>query len=260
MKKLNFIIGILIGLLTFSCSSNNENKTINEPDSNAKLLKQITNSDGYWHKFFYNSQNQIELITQTSDQITLDSTYFYYKNGILSKTLQRIYVPVGGIVNVESIFNQFNSSVAQGNYKIFKEDGTIFQDKTFKYTFFKNLIKSITFYNLDGSKSSEKLFAHDAAGNLTNFTETWYNSDGTIQTNRQSIFSEWDSDGLKTQSLLYWDYRINNIPNMYLSNSNCLNKTENNQLYEYSFEYDSEGNVTKYTSINEQKYITLEYY
>lgn len=260
MKKLNFLIGILIGLLIISCSSDSDSVNIDEPNFSSKLLKQVTNNEGYWHKYFYNQQNKIELITQTSNQIALDSTYFFYNNDVLARSLQRIYVPITGIVNTELTYNQFNSSIASGTYKVFKEDGTIFQDKTFEYIFLNNLIKSITFYNLNGSKSSEKIYTHDAIGNLTNWAEIWYNSDGTIQTNRQSTFTEWDSNGLKTQSLLYWNYRIDNIPNFFISSSNCLKRTENNELYTYSFEYDTEGNVTKYTSIDEQKHITLEYY
>lgn len=260
MKKLNFLIGILIGLSILSCSSDNDSETINEPNFSPKLLKQITTSEGYWHKYFYNEQNKIALKTQTSNQITLDSTYFFYNNNILSRSLQRIYVPVTGIVNSELTYNQFNSSMASGTYKVFKEDGTVFQDKTFEYTFLNNLIKSITYYNLDGSKSIEKIFTHNTTGNLTKWAEIWYNPDGSIQTNRQSTFSEWDTKGLKTQSLLYWNYQIYNIPNFYISSNNCLKRTENNQLYTYSFEYDTEGNVTKHSSINEQKHITLEYY
>lgn len=260
MKKLNFLIGILFGLLIISCSSDSDSVTIDEPIFSPKLLKKITNNEGYWHKYFYNEQNKIELITQTSNQITLDSTYFFYNNDILTRSLQRIYVPITGIVNTELTYNQLNSSIASGTYKVFKEDGTIFQDQTFEYIFLNNLIKSIRFFNLDGSKSSEKLYTHDVTGNLTNWTEIWYNPDGTIQTNRQSTFSKWDSNGLKTQALLYWNYRIDNIPNMYISNNNCLNKSENNQLFNYTFEYDTNGNVTKYNSISEQKYITLEYY
>lgn len=229
---------------------------INEP----KLLKQTTDQDNYWNKYFYNDEDELILITRTSNQITLDSTYLFYNNDMLSKSLQRINVPGTGIVNTELVYSQFNASNASGTYKIFKEDGTVFQDKTFEYTFVNNLIKSITFFNLDGSKSSEKIYTHNETGDLTNWAEIWYNSDGTIQSDRQSTFSEWDSNGLKTQSLLYWNYRIDNIPNLYISSSNCLKRTEDGQLYTYSFEYDTDGNVIKYNSIDEQKNITLEYY
>ncbi len=229
---------------------------INEP----KLLKQTTDQDNYWNSYFYNDEDKLILITRTSNQITLDSTYIFYNNEMLSKSLQRIHVPGTGIINTELIYNQFNSSIATGTYKTFKDDGTVFQDNTFEYTFLNNLIKSITFFNLDGSKSSEKIYTHNETGDLTNWTEIWYNSDGTVQSNRQSTFSQWDSNGLKTQSLLYWNYRIDNIPNLFISTSNCLNRTENDQLFTYSFEYDTDGNAIKYSSIDEDKFINLEYY
>jgi len=60
------------------------------------------------------------LITQTSNQITLDSTYFYYENDILSKTLQRVYTPTD-IINTELKYNQFTSTFASGTYKVFKD-------------------------------------------------------------------------------------------------------------------------------------------
>jgi hypothetical protein len=229
---------------------------INEP----KLLKQITDQDDYWHKYFYNDEDQLILITRTSNQITLDSTYLFYNSDVLSRSLQRIHVPVTGIVNTELIYNQFNATNASGTYKIFKEDGTVFQDKTFEYTFVNDLIKSIGFFNLDGSKTSEKIYTHNETGDLTNWAEIWYNSDGTIQSERQSTFTEWNSNGLKTQSLLFWNYRIANIPNLYISSSNCLRRNEDGQLYTYSFEYDADGNVIKYNSIDEDKFINLEYY
>ena len=259
MKKLNLLFGILIGISFLSCSSDSDGKIENEPNFNPKLLKQITDNDGYWRKYFYNENDQIELTTRTSNQITLDSTYYFYNGSILSKTLQRIHVPVTGIVNTELIYNQFTSTIASGTYKIFKDDGTVFQDKTFEFTFSNHLFKSITFFNLDGTKSQEKTYTHDENGNLTKWDIIWYNPDGTIQTEVQDTFSKWDTSGLKTQSLFSWNYSVY-LPDIYLSNNNCLNRIENGQTFNYSFEYDADGNVTKYNSIDEQILFTLEYY
>lgn len=260
MKKLNILTEILIVLSLLSCSvDNNDNTNGEEPVFKAKLLKKITNNEGYWQKYFYNDDKQIELMTQTSNQIDLDSTYFFYNNDVLTKTLQRVYTPTD-IINTELTYNQFNTTFASGTYKVFKDDGTVFQDQTFTYTFVNNLIKTITFFNLDGTKSSEKIYTHELAGNLTQWDEIWYGSNNAVSSQKVHTFSEWDSNGLKTQSLLYWNYRIDNIPNRFISSSNLLNRTENNQTVRYAFEYDTDGNVTKYNSINELKNITLEYY
>lgn len=260
MKKLYLLSGILIVLSFLSCSvDNNNTPPTDEPNFKAKLLKKITNDDGYWHKYFYNDKKQIELMTQTSNQISLDSTYFFYENDNLTKTLQRVYTPTD-VINTELTYSQYTNTNASGTYKVFKDDGTIFQNQTFQYTFVNNLIKTITFLNLDGTKSSEKIYTHDLAGNLTQWDEIWYGSNNTVSSSKVHTFSEWDSNGLKTQSLLYWNYRIDNIPNRFISSSNLLNRTENNQNYRYSFEYDTDGNVTKYNSINEVNNITLEYY
>ena len=260
MKKLNILTVILIVLSLLSCSvDNNDNSNGEVPGFKAKLLKKITNSDGYWQKYFYNDDKQIELMTQTSNQIDLDSTYFFYNNDVLTKTLQRVYTPTD-IINTELTYSQFNTTFASGTYKVFKDDGTVFQDQTFTYTFVNNLIKTITFFNLDGTKSSEKIYTHELAGNLTQWDEIWYGSNNAVSSQKVHTFSEWDTNGLKTQSLLYWNYRIDNIPNRFISSSNLLNRTENNQTVRYAFEYDTDGNVTKYNSINELKNITLEYY
>lgn len=260
MKKINLLTGIIIVLSLVSCSvDKNDNGNGEEPVFKAKLLKKITNSDGYWHKYFYNDKKQIELMTQTSNQIDLDSTYFFYENGNLTKTLQRVYTPTD-IINTELVYTVFNATTASGTYKVFKDDGTVFQNQTFEYKFLNNLVKNITFFNLDGTKSSEKIYTHDVAGNLTQWDEIWYGSNNTVNSQKVHTFSEWDVDGLKTQSLLYWNYRIDNIPNRFISSNNCLNRTENNQTYRYSFDYDADGNVTKNYSINENKFITLEYY
>ena len=260
MKRLHLLTGILIVLTTLSCSvDNNSTPPVEEPTFKAKLVKKITNSDGYWHKFFYNDKKQIELMTQTSNQIDLDSTYFFYENDILTKTLQRVYTPTD-IINTEISYTQFNTTKASGTYKVFKEDGTIFQNQTFEYTFVNNLIKTIKFFNQDGTKSSEKLYTHDLAGNLIQWDEIWYGSNNTVSSSKVHTFTEWDNTGLITQSLLYWNYQIFNIPNRYISSSNILDRTVNNQTVRYAFEYDTNGNVIKYNSINELKNLILEYY
>ncbi|GAA4280376.1 hypothetical protein [Gaetbulibacter aestuarii] len=260
MKYTHFLFVFISLLLLTSCSSKNDIQGGNQPIFKARLLKQVTNSDGFWQKFFYNDKKQIELLTQTSNQIDLDSTYFFYNGDMLTRTLQRTYVPNTGVINTDINYDNFSDTQATGSYKIYKDDGTVFQNQTFEYTFLNNLIKSIIFYNLDGTKSSEKIYNHDVTGNLTKWTEIWYGSNNAISSSREHTFSKWDDSGLKTQSLLYWNYRIYNIPNMFISNSNLIDRTENGQTYNYTFEYDPYGNVIKYTSVDEQKYITLEYY
>lgn len=163
-------------------------------------------------------------------------------------------------MNTEIIFTQHNATIASGTNKIFLDDGTIFQDKLFEYTFSNSLFKTIKFFNLDGTITRRNTYNHDENGNLTNLDQIWYNLDGTIQSTIQSTFTEWDTNGLKTKSLFYWNYNIDILSNIYISNNNCLNRIENGQSYSYSFEYDSDGNVIKYNSLDEQKYLTLEYY
>ncbi|WP_299125556.1 hypothetical protein [uncultured Winogradskyella sp.] len=260
MKKLNIVVSGILVFLLFSCSTDSNTNTIPPPTVNAKLLRQMSDSDGYWSKFFYNDNNELTLITRTSNQIDLDSTYLEYDEGVLIRSLQRKYEPVTGIVNIEFNYNTFNSTNANGTYKTYLDDGTILQDLTFEHSYLNNLIKTIKFFNLDGTLSEERTYNHDVVGNLTSLRQIWYNSDGTIDTDRQATFSEWDTNGFRTKSLFYWNYKIDDLPNIFLSNNNCLNRIEEGETYNYSFEYDDDGNVTRYNSLNDQKFVTLEYY
>ena len=225
-----------------------------------KLLKQTTDQDGYWNKYFYNTNDELILITRTRNQISLDSTYLEYTDGKVSRVLNRIYVPVTGVVNSESVYTENTATTAKGSYKVFLDNGTVFQERTFEYVFSESLMKSIKFFNTDGSLSQEKTYIHDTNDNLTNWNQIWYNSDGSVQTNRESTFTQWDLAGLKTQSLLYWDYRIDEIPNIFISSGNILNQTVDGQTYTYTFEYDSDGNVLRYDDMTEQKHLIFEYY
>lgn len=260
MKIINLLVSVIFLIMLTSCSSDNSNDEINNPNFNAKIIKQITDSDGYWSKYFYNDQNQLELITRTSNQIDLDSTYLEYNNGLLSRSFQRIYVPVTGIVNIEIIHNNYTATSTSGTSKTYLDDGTIFQDITYEFTFSNHLIKTSKFFYQNGTIWQERTYTHDTKGNLTNLHQLWYNTDGSVQTDRQTSFSKWDTNGLKTQSLLYWNYRLDVMTDIYLSNGNCLNRFENGQTYNYSFEYDTEGNVIKYNSIDEMKFLTITYY
>ncbi len=252
---------IFLGLI-ISCTDDNgePNDMDNANEFNAKLLKQTSAPGIGQSNYFYNDRDELILITKTSSETSRDSTYLEYDDGILSKVLQRIYYPINGIVNIETIFTRFNATNASGTYKVFEDDGAILQDLTFEYTFSDNLIKSSTFFELDGSKTLEKIYVHDENGNLTNWDQLWYRTNGSVQTERRYTFTEWDTSGLATKRLFYWTYNLNIFQNIYFSKNNCLNLINGDETLNYSFEYDSDGNVTKYNSIEAGRSMTLEYY
>lgn len=254
-------LAVLLGLL-ISCidDSGEPNPMDNANEFNTKLLRQTTAPGLGQNNYFYNDRDELILITKTNSESTHDSTYLEYNNGVLSKVLQRIYYPINDIVNIETIFTRFNDTNASGTYKVFEDDGAILQDLTFEYTFSDNLIKTSTFFKLDGSKTLEKIYVHDENGNLTNWEQLWYRTDGSVQTERRYVFTEWDTSGLATKSLFYWTYNLNIFQNIYFSRNNCLNLIDGDDTFNYSFEYDSNGNVTKYNSIEAGRSMTLEYY
>lgn len=254
----------LIAFLGVFLSCTDDNGETNDVDNanelNAKLLKQTTAPSVGQVNYFYNNRDELILLTKTNSETSHDSTYLEYNDGILNRVLQKIYYPIDRIVNIETIFTQFNATNANGTYKVFEDDGAILQDLSFAYTFSDNLIKNSTFFGLDGSKVLEKIYVHDENGNLTNWDQLWYRTDGSIWMERRYVFTEWDTGGLPTKSLFYWTYNLNVFQNIYFSKNNCLNLINGDETLNYSFEYDSEGNVTQYNSLEAGRSMTLEYY
>lgn len=261
IRTAKIVLPIFLGLI-ISCTDNTgePNDADNADGFNAKLLKQTTAPGLGQSNYFYNDRDELILITKTNSETSRDSTYLEYNDGVLSRVLQRIYYPINGIVNIETIFTRFNATNASGSYKVFEDAETILQDLTFEYTFSDNLIKTSTFFRSDGSKTLEKIYVHDENGNLTNWDQLWYRTDGSVQTERRYVFTEWDTSGLTTKSLFYWTYNLNIFQNIYFSKNNCLNLIDGGETLNYSFEYDSDGNVTKYNSIEAGRSMTLEYY
>lgn len=260
MKKLNLLIGILIGLTILSCSSDDENSDNNLPIENTKLLKQISWNDGYSEKYFYDSQNRLILTTHNdfafADNSFNDSTFVDYTNSNISKILKREQSG-GDIVNTELIFNNYNSTNASGTFKIFTDSGNNFSDLTFEYSFINNLLKSYTRLNLDGTKSYEQIFNHNNGGNLTEWNEIWYSTNNQIDNANYNTITEWDSGNRVTEKLFAWDSEY--LPGFAISTNNCLNLIDSDTTYNYIFEYDSDGYVTKYT-LDNGDFFTLEYY
>ncbi|WP_299529826.1 hypothetical protein [Ulvibacterium sp.] len=261
MERVKVMLIAFLGLI-ISCTEDDgrPDDIENANGFNARLLRQTTAPGLGQINYFYNDRDELILITKTNSETSRDSTYLEYDDGILSRVLQRIYYPIDDVVNIETIFTQFTATNANGMYKVSEDNGAILQDLTFEYTFMDNLIKSSTFFRLDGSKALEKIYVHNENGNLTNWDQLWYRTDGTVSMERRYTFTEWDTSGLATKKLFYWTYNLNIFQNIYFSKNNCLNLIDGDDTFNYSFEYDSDGNVTQYNSLEAGRSMTLEYY
>lgn len=266
MNELRLLLFTILMTTFSSCSDDDNQEAIDTPNFRAKLLKQTTTKDGYFNKYFYNERNELNLITRTSFRVPFDSTKFEYANGSLERVVRRSYGDE--IVSFETLYDRYDSNGAAGSFKSSLEDGRVLQENTFEYSFSDSLIKNIKFFNLDGTLRQEKVYTHDENGNLTKWTQTWYFPDGQIDTFRESIFTDFETSGIGTQTLLFWEYYRDNLPNLFVSKNNFLKQIETNisgdmestRELNYSFEYDTDGNVIQQSSIDEQKQITLEYY
>ncbi|MCB0445956.1 MAG: hypothetical protein KDD03_00300 [Gelidibacter sp.] len=260
MKYFNCAIITILALMMSSCSSdetNNEN-----PDNDAKLLKQVTWNTGYSEKYFYDSESRLELIVSNEYAFTgispNDSTYIEYQNGHISKILERDHT-FSEIINDEKLFLNFTSTVASGTRKIFTDSGQTYMEQTFEFKFAGNLLKSYTTFNLNENVHFFQEYTHNAAGNLTEWNEISYDSsNGQIVYENNNAITQWDQGNHATEKLFMWDSIT--LPGFYLSNNNCLNLIdETPTTYHYTFEYDVDGYVTKYT-LDNGDFITLDYY
>ena len=260
MKIFRLLTVILTVCAISSCSTedDSENNTETIADS---LLKQISWNDGTNDTYYYDTQNRLKLIVENRFPITdnseNDSTYIEYSGGNISKILERD-ISGNEVYNIEQKFNVSNSASKSGTYKIFKDDGINLIDYTFEYIIDGNLLKNYIEFYSNGNKRYQQNFSHNSDGNLTKWDVIWYDTDNNIEEANYSTITKWDSGKQVTEKLFVWD--AVSLPGYVLSKNNCLNLVnEEGKEFNYSFEYDTNGFVTKY-NLETGSFFELEYY
>ncbi len=93
MNKLNLIIGFFIGILIFSCSSDDDDNSINNPQEPLKQLVRIESTEFFENnnvsetikRYFENGKLVVDSTWNTSGQFRSKRNYTYNTNGLIIK-------------------------------------------------------------------------------------------------------------------------------------------------------------------------------
>lgn len=250
MKKLNLIIGILIGFTILSCSSDDNNGGEND----VKLLKKITFSgDGnYSLNFFYNSDNTIDKIQSsgTGDDFIKQ---FYYNNGILDRA---------EFQDLNALPNGSIEKYAYNNGQLTKRedyfDNTIL-DETFEYSFSNQQINNIQYMGSNETAFSEQyIFEYDSNNNVVSRKKDYVN----ISISDEKLTFTYDN---KKSPFLNFKPTIVLIDDFYSFKNNAITEiltdlSDNSMVYQknYTYTYDNDDYAISKTHGTET--ITYEYY
>jgi hypothetical protein len=185
MKKLNLLLGILIGLTIFSCSSDDSNPS-EEPELNEKKLIKVTEEGTYgiYEKLYiYDSDNNVTEIESSFTEFgqtdsDLHNTVFSYENNLIVSAI---------------------------NY----EDGTLYKTYEFNYSN-DNLIERII-YDSNGIEDEKLEFTYNSNNEIESFNyyvesdlqqtqDFTYNTNGNIITAEDTDYSEIQYDTNPTPS------------------------------------------------------------
>ena len=255
MKKLNLLVGILIGLTILSCSSDDNNGT-DDPtaETTTKLLKKMTFSGNgnYSLTFFYNADNNIDRLQSagTGDDFIKQ---FYYNNGVLDRAeFQDLNAVADGSIE-QYVYNNGLLIERQDFYN------TTTLDERFLYSFDNNNIDNIQYIgNGQTTYSEEYFFEYDSNNNVISRKHDYLN---TAISDEELTFT-YDT---KKSPLLNFQPNIVLIDDFFSFSNNSTSRiltdlSNNNVIAEknYTYTYDSDDYAISRTDGTET--ITYEYY
>lgn len=255
MKKLNLLLGILIGLTTLSCSSDDNNGTDNPThQATTKLLKKMTISGNgnYSLTFFYNADNKIDRMQSagTGDDFIKQ---FYYNNGVLDRAeFQDLNAVSDG--SIEQYF--YNNGLLIERQDFYN---TTTLDERFIYSFNNSNIDNIQYIgNGQTTYSEEYIFVYDSNKNVISRKHDYLNT----AISDQKLTFTYDT---KKSPFLNFQPKIVLIDDVFSFNNNLTSEiltdlTNSNVIYQrnYTYTYDSDDYATSKTDGAET--ITYEYY
>ncbi len=255
MKKLNLLLGILIGLTILSCSSDDNSGTDDQtPEETTKLLKKISFSGNgnYSLIFFYNADDKLDRIESAGtgddfikqffyDNGVLDRAEFEDLNGVSDGSIEKYIYNNGQLIQREDYFN--NTTL----------------DESFEYSFSNELISNIKYFGFNETAFSEQyIFEYDSNNNVISRETDYVNN---------SISDEeltFTYDGKKSP-FLNFEPNIILIDDFFSFKNNPTSEiltdlSNSNVIYQrnYTYTYDSDDYAISRTGDTET--VTYEYY
>ena len=239
MKKLNLLLAIIIGTITFSCSTseNNDNKT--ESDKLDELSIWIADNNGNLPNDFsykYNFQySQDALASMTEQQVYMGNLYTSEEKVIYNNNeISQIDIYEQNVLKKSFFYNY-----PELNQTKITNSG----DNSYElYSLENNNLKVIKSYSNGGALSMERTMVYDMSGNVEKITETSYF--GSTPTTQIFQFTYDDKNSYHKSLDLNFKLKLYDGPFHWLSNNNILTSEkyingELTQSYNYIYRYNS---------------------
>jgi len=255
MKKLNLLLGILIGLTILSCSSDDNSGTDDQtPEETTKLLKKISFSGNgnYSLTFFYNPDDKLDRIESAGtgddfikqffyDNGVLDRAEFQDLNGVSDGSIEQYIYNNGQLIQREDYFN--NTTL----------------DETFEYSFSNELISNIKYFGFNETAFSEQyIFEYDSDNNVISRKTDYVNN----SISDEELTFTYDD---KKSPFLNFEPNIVLIDDFFSFKNNPTSEiltdlSNSNVIYQrnYTLTYDSDDYAISRTDGTET--VTYEYY
>jgi hypothetical protein len=259
MRKNNLLFGLLIGLLSFSCSSDDNNDdddggSNNPPDLTSIVYKKASSYENSnltsFQEVFYNSDKQIEQVVTNIDNgwriTTIDITYSGADITGITKTTNF------GSSNTNDIVEEYNVSYSNTQIKLIEANGI---DYEIQIDFTGDYVDAIrTVQSSDMMIFSEDTFQRNSENNIishsnSDFTFTYSNFDSgnVMPFNREYSFDYFIAFDLTPSE------KLPLIENVNFTSGGSDTYTIDSSL----LTYDNENNITLFG--DNTNYIDFEY-
>jgi len=272
---------IIIALILFSCSKNeneinkpeeqvivikesesdielneveNDSLLDNESESSLPLIsfiqkkvKLVTWESGIKQDYFYNENNDLELIitfdSEEGDIRIIDSIKYEYKGNKIYKITQSIN-PEENLVTWEKTFSFIDEKSAKGTFNRKKSRNEIVEELTFIYTFNDNFITSYTEYDINGDLKFREELNYNEDGNLSSWYQAFYLPNNIIKTDYLINILKWNNNGVKIEVSPPWSMQT--LPGYAISNNYFEKLIGPDRTTEYDVKYNDNGHIIEY--------------
>lgn len=244
----------LIFLFLFACSSDDDtNGMVDEepPTETAKLVNRYHNND-IEISFAYNENNQrIELVS-TEDEDMLTTTYTYNDNDELASFITSYS---GG--EETCILQSYSATQAVYQCQDISFDPSTVSNSIRTYEFDGTLLKRFSSEDSGNIGSFQITYEHDEQGRIVSRTNTSFDNNGNITSERTLGYSNWDENRVASNAGFVFDNDL--FPGFIFTTSNPQTVTfSSGNTSDLVYEYDADDYVISVTEAS-VSFLNVEY-
>jgi hypothetical protein len=246
MKKSNLLLGLLIGLTIFSCSSDDSNNEEN-PSENLKLIKKITVTQNGTPQSIFSFEYSNNKLISLAEELDNKTEYNYSGNQLnYERRLEYNFGTSSYDSEYERTDFEYQNNILESDLvtengnQIQKHDYALNSNgKMTRYDFYN-------FFNNQWNSGGSRLFEY-ISGNITEEIQTDNNDD--IVFKHQYTYDDKKHPLINVDIQVrrqIWGYRLNSMNENNILSYSTYDMNDNLQSsYTYSYQYDSDGYPTE---------------